>query len=1316
MPTNALLKTNTSGTWNSSTGFSYSTIPTITGIAHKDQIEVERKFTVPSGTVLVQEDFRKIFVIASNNYTLDEANKKITAFSASFPNYVTKAGVSITVPAVSNGDSITIRRKSISSESLVTWLDGTRLTASQLNLQTSQLVNLAQEILDRLNYEFVTATDLEYNSTYSTATRTWVEGRLGALPSGQSAKTYIDAADTNIQSQVDSAVAINTTQNGRLDAIETLNTSQTASINALTPRVSPSTSLTGTYSASNLSAAVNGLDTRVTATESTNTSQGSAITALQTKVGAGTITGTIVANGSDIVTAVNAIDDYVTSAVTTSSNTIFNGHAQGRIVYAGANGTKDSTANFTITPSSTSPTVLTLAGNLSQTGNQNITGNLTQAGVLNLTGNTTSVLNLTGTFTVNADSATVPTFKGASTQKIVAFKNSSNVEVNAIDQYGNLTGRATATYGSSSPTNPLAGTIWYDSANTAFKIYNGSAWTQISTTTLANYVGLSGNETVAGNKTFSGAMTLSSGLTVDTNALVVNATNDRVGIGTASPGYKLTLTSSPSAGTPQGVGTDGNVIQTFSYQTTGNIAYSGTLSDHPYGLITNNLGRLFITNAGNVGIGTVNPSSRLHVHENASSLGVIQLTTTDTGTTSTNGLALGVSSTATSLWNYENLPLVLGTNATERLRITNEGNVGIGTSSPTGKLHVVGNTKVTSGTAGGIQSDITNMSGIHLDGGISASSTSSILYSSGGGGGAAMSFLRNDAYLTGIALSTNNASSANTTTERMRIDWNGNVGIGTTAPVAKLQVANLSPQYSPQIGTRQPGNQYEFGHSNAAGYGSVIGAEVQSGAPFIAFNCGAGTNNNTYKTLGLAGAVLKSDNAGGLNISTIAGVNADNQSVPTDPTIAFTPTSTVVIGSSTKVNNASFLNGLKLEIITASTDCAVGLYHYGDSDAGNAIRSFRAKGSKASPTAVVSGNILGSIRGLGYNGSAFTAQTGGMDIVTTENWTAGANGTAIAFNTTPNGSGAASMTERMRIDSSGALIHNKTTSGATGAISLVPSGASPTLNRLVFGTDGTGYKFAIASKQGSNASVDRLLIEDNGQVEMPANISASSTTTGTLVVTGGVGVGENLYAAGKIVAPTVKTDLIISDGPIRIIGNSDRFGVITPTLSDVVIGNDGVTTFSQPPKYTTRPLLYAETSVSADVASATSGFRFGTGFTSYSSTSYPVKYTKIGPLVILQGLISAATTNTALGNTIALLKGLPAPANPTIHTANGIVNFGGAANNYKATLRGDITTGGDFVISYFVGDGQNNVTNVPSLNTSATNWISVSLVYMADAV
>jgi hypothetical protein len=712
--------TSVSGTWSSAGGFSisFSTLGLSTSIPFKDQIEVERIFSSSAFTAvkdnITTSDLHKIFLLEKTEYTI--TGNTISAFSMNSTRSYTltggsSSGTAIPIPAISNGDSVIIRRKTLSMDTYVTWAPGTKLTTTQLNQQVGQLLRLNQELIYKLDTEYVRAADLS--------------------------------------GSVAPVLAVNNNLN--MNSYQILNLETPAS-----------------------------------------------------------------AVGSDLK--------------------------------AGAN-------------------------------------------------------------------------KGY-------------VDTNFVNMSGNQTG-------------------------------------------------------IAGAKTFTGAITLSSGLTVDTNTLVVDATNDRVGIGTASPGYKLSVSSTPGL---SGFASDGTVQQAFAYPSN-TAAWSGTISNHAYVLMSNNTERMRILNTGDVGIGTTNPQAKLTVSTANPTNGIAALITNSSSTSHT-GTQMQFTQNTIEDW-------VIGQPA--------------------------------------------------------------------GVGAFALWQARN---------------TSSTGTERMRIDSNGNVGIGTTAPVAKLQVANLSPQYSPQIGTRQPGNQYEFGHSNAAGYGSVIGAEVQSGAPFIAFNCGAGTNNNTYRTFGLAGAVLKSDNAGGLNISTIASVNADNQSVPTDPTIAFTPTSTVVIGSSTKVTNASFSNGLKLEVITASTDGAVGLYHYGDSDAGNAIRSFRAKGSKASPTAVVSGNLLGSIRGLGYNGSAFTAQTGGMDIVTTENWTTGANGTAIAFNTTPNGSAAASMTKRMEIG-------------------------------------------------------------QNGQVSMLANITSSSTTTGTLAVTGGVGLTGALYVGSVSVFNDNMT--IGNNGLLQVQGEVNMGAAVAPS-------------------------------------------------------------------------------------------------------------------------------------------------------------------------
>ena len=109
---------------------------------------------------------------------------------------------------------------------------------------------------------------------------------------------------------------------------------------------------------------------------------------------------------------------------------------------------------------------------------------------------------------------------------------------------------------------------------------------------------------------------------------------------------------------------------------------------------------------------------------------------------------------------------------TERMRITNAGNVGIGTSSPVARLHVAGDAIRFNDPSA------TYFTGFSFD-------------TTAGTGGSLISQLNTSGYL---ELASGTASNANSTirfrtanTERMRIDSSGNVGIGVS-PAHQLEV------------------------------------------------------------------------------------------------------------------------------------------------------------------------------------------------------------------------------------------------------------------------------------------------------------------------------------------------------------------------------------------------------------------------------------------------------------------------------------------------------------------------------------------------
>jgi endosialidase-like protein len=289
-----------------------------------------------------------------------------------------------------------------------------------------------------------------------------------------------------------------------------------------------------------------------------------------------------------------------------------------------------------------------------------------------------------------------------------------------------------------------------------------------------------------------------------------------VGIGTTSPVSLLNIENTAPAFTlnRSGSGT-GNAIIDFRQDNTNKayLALAGTNDQYVTGSLSGNLvmrssnGLMFtadggtahmaILNSGNVGIGTTTPGYKLDVNGNvkiepsSNSLLYIDRTNTssygrlmfDTGGVDKWSIGQRADSPGTSLTFYDETTGPVMTMAVG-------GNVGIGTTTPNARLHVAG-----SGFNGTALADYGGYgSALFLD------QTSSVTTNSGGmlllgaeglvqGGIKALLRGGGTHDIGDLAFLTRNSSSDAALSERMRITYDGNVGIGTTSPSSLLAIS-----------------------------------------------------------------------------------------------------------------------------------------------------------------------------------------------------------------------------------------------------------------------------------------------------------------------------------------------------------------------------------------------------------------------------------------------------------------------------------------------------------------------------------------------
>lgn len=184
--------------------------------------------------------------------------------------------------------------------------------------------------------------------------------------------------------------------------------------------------------------------------------------------------------------------------------------------------------------------------------------------------------------------------------------------------------------------------------------------------------------------------------------------------------------------------------------------------------------RLKITNTGNVGIGTTSPTNKLEVIGNAlfnnSSFGTAQIRLLGVG--SSTGFDLQNSANDGYLWNRDSGNIYFGTANTERMRITSDGKVGIGISSP--GSYYSKELVVSAGVEGGITIVSNSTDGAYL------------MFADGTSGADRYRGYVNYSHTTNaLAFGTNGL-------QNVTIDSAGNVGIGASSPSYRLEVRDTA--------------------------------------------------------------------------------------------------------------------------------------------------------------------------------------------------------------------------------------------------------------------------------------------------------------------------------------------------------------------------------------------------------------------------------------------------------------------------------------------------------------------------------------------
>jgi hypothetical protein len=372
-------------------------------------------------------------------------------------------------------------------------------------------------------------------------------------------------------------------------------------------------------------------------------------------------------------------------------------------------------------------------------------------------------------------------------------------------------------------------------------------------------------------------------LTVDTNSLFVDATNHRVGVGTLTPTAKLELSGSSASMIEQlrldntngtGGGNEIRFQQGGSYVGSIRNYYNGSSWNMRLGTFSA-LDTLVLMQSGNVGIGTASPTANLQVAQSTAGVGTVSngaggTTVTGVGTQFLNTFKIGdtitingetVAISAIASNTSMTTAAITGANSGvaytlaggTRFSVLGNGNVGIGTTSPSYLLHV----NAPTGDASILVQSVLNTANLRASG------------AKVGGNPASLVQLTDTTNSQTWNIENGRDASGNlgfyNSGTKMVIDSTGNVGIGTTSPGELLSLGTTGTKGVLSLSGNTNGKIIIQPAAAAGTYTLTLPTDDGTPSQFLQTD---GSGNLTWATGSGGGATTALDNLASVAINT----------------------------------------------------------------------------------------------------------------------------------------------------------------------------------------------------------------------------------------------------------------------------------------------------------------------------------------------------------------------------------------------------------------------------------------------------------------